>query len=295
MTDFEHQQLNITEQDTVPIPEGSLDNPIVDSRYTREEAIESMVGMSQVVEANPERRKNILERQEIVRVRYLSADQKIHEGQIIVDRDLAQDVGDLFAFLLAHKFTVHSVIPIAKYGGQDEESMLANNSSGFNYRYIKDTDRLSLHAFGFAIDINPRQNPVQKDGITIQPNDPSIVRDLGNPNTLTLEHKVVKWLKRRGWVWGGQWLKPYQDYQHFEKPLPTAEYVDQFIKRVLNNPELDPVELEKRISTVVQNSMHREHADNAMRLVETALRAGKISGILHNQLQKRLERFYEKV
>ncbi|MCK7509072.1 MAG: M15 family metallopeptidase [Desulfobacterales bacterium] len=38
--------------------------------------------------------------------------------------------------------------------------MADNNSSGFNFRVIADTNKLSLHSFGRAVDINPVQNPV---------------------------------------------------------------------------------------------------------------------------------------
>ena len=37
--------------------------------------------------------------------------------------------------------------------------MQKNNTSSFNYRKIEGKDKLSMHSFGFAIDINPFQNP----------------------------------------------------------------------------------------------------------------------------------------
>ncbi len=278
------------EQQGIAAPDGSFEDPIVDSEYTREQAIDSMAEVSQVVESNPERRKNIFERQSIVRVHYLSPEQKIHEGQIIVDKDLAQEVGDLFAFLMEENIAVHSVIPIIKYGGQDEQSMLANNSSGFNYRYIKGTDKLSLHAFGFAIDINPRDNPVQKDGVTIEPPGDDIVRDLDNPNTFTSDHKLVVWLKQRGWTWGGDWVTPYQDYHHFEKAIPTEAYINQMIKSVVPNPEVTAEDMKNRISKLISLSSTKEHLENIQRLLQNVIEHQKISSEMLEELSIQLNK-----
>ena len=41
----------------------------------------------------------------------------------------------------------------------DTNSIGHNNTSAFNYRVVPGTDRLSNHAMGFAIDLNPVENP----------------------------------------------------------------------------------------------------------------------------------------
>ena len=51
------------------------------------------------------------------------------------------------------------MVRVSDYGGDDERSMAANNSSGFNFRTIAGPDRSSNHSFGVAIDLNPVQNP----------------------------------------------------------------------------------------------------------------------------------------
>ena len=48
---------------------------------------------------------------------------------------------------------------VDRYEGDDDRSMAANNTSGFNRRPVAGTDRWSEHSYGRAIDLNPVQNP----------------------------------------------------------------------------------------------------------------------------------------
>ena len=173
--------------------------------------------MSNGIKQNPQAPcpKIILRRQIVVNVSYYSFDDKTHRGQIIVAKDLAQDVKDVFKLLLQEKFPISSVIPISEFWWDDELSMRANNSSGFNYRTITGTNRLSNHAYGRAIDINPLLNPYVKEGI-VKPH--GATYRLDEPGTITSNSKITSFLKQRGWTWGGDW-KDRKDYQHFEKPL----------------------------------------------------------------------------
>ena len=44
---------------------------------------------------------------------------------------------------------------IERYDGSDHASMNADNTSGFNCRYVAGTSTWSQHAYGKAIDLNP--------------------------------------------------------------------------------------------------------------------------------------------
>jgi len=245
MNERELSKINFPE--TNHPPDGSFEYPLIDSNLNREQ-IESFI-----LESNPEA-KDILDRQELVSVKYLNKDGKFCKGQIMVDRQLASDVEELFTFLLNQKFMVDKVVPIqdVQYGGEDELSMQDNNSSALNYRYIADTTRLSLHAFGFAIDINPWDNPVVKDGETLAPI--GAVRDLDDPQTFTPEHPVVKWLEERGWEWGGNWGNdPYEDNHHFQKPLATEQYLQQ-LQDQLSDQKISQSDYEMRVARANKNS-----------------------------------------
>lgn len=191
---------------------GTLEVPIVDSRMSREEAFEGLD------EKCPE---DIRKRQKVVNVKYYSFDRKVHEGQLVIDGELEDDIKAVFEEALKERFPIHSVIPISdkrfrKDGRWDDDlSMEANNTSAFNYRRITGGIRLSKHAYGTAIDINPFQNPYIKGSIILPKGaayDPHV------EGTLTADHPVVHVFLRLGWEWGGNWTSR-KDYQHFEKPL----------------------------------------------------------------------------
>ena len=189
-------------------PVGSLQDPIVDSNISLQEALRK--------ESPPEFKK----RQRLVDVLYYSFDGKIHKGQVVIDERLVGDIQEVFGVVLKTKFPITSVIPIShdrffknKKWNEDEQSMLSNNTSAFNYRTVTGGKSLSQHAYGFAIDINPVQNPYIKGNIALPSN---AVYDTLKPGTLTQDSPVVKTFISLGWSWGGNW-KSLKDYQHFEK------------------------------------------------------------------------------
>ncbi len=192
--------------------DGNSKHPIIDSRMTESEAFDGL---------DPKCPKEIRGRQKVVKVKYYSTDGKIHQGQLVIDAGLKNDIKRVFALALKEHFPIYSVIPISdkrfrKDGRWDDElSMEANNTSAFNYREITGGGRLSNHAYGRAIDINTFQNPYIKNGIVLPHGakyDPSIA------GTLTAVHPIVRTFLQLGWAWGGNWTSP-KDYQHFEKPL----------------------------------------------------------------------------
>jgi peptidoglycan LD-endopeptidase CwlK len=177
---------------------------IIDSAMSFSEAIEGTTAPVEIVDSLA-----------LVDVFYYSFDGKRHQGQIIVDCAVEEDVYDIFAFLEKIKFPVGRAIPIVEYKWDDHESMAANNSSGFNFRVIEGTTKLSMHSLGRAVDINPRQNPIIYPDGRIAP-----ARAVYNPEkagTVTGDHPVVREFLKRGWHWGGNFDQP-KDYHHFEKP-----------------------------------------------------------------------------
>jgi hypothetical protein len=69
-----------------------------------------------------------------VHVSYWGFDNKKHVGLIIVNHELAQEVASIFKQLYKHRFPIERIEIIENYQGNDEDSMLANNSSAFNCR-----------------------------------------------------------------------------------------------------------------------------------------------------------------
>lgn len=149
----------------------------------------------------------------LVTVPYFSFSEMLGEGQLVVHRDLEDEVESIFKTLREMRFPIYRMVPIVAYGWNDDVSMAANNTSAFNYRVIAGTDRLSHHATGRAIDINPVQNPYMRAGGIVAP--ASATYDPTQLGTITDD--VVSVFKSYGWEWGGDWSDP-KDWQHFQKP-----------------------------------------------------------------------------
>ncbi len=162
--------------------------------------------------------QEILDRQVLVRVDFYDFNGGLGDGVVVVDRDLARDVSELFEKILVDGFPIARAIPIAdlEFKWNDDRSMAANNTSGFNYRPVTGVGgsrRLSAHALGRAIDINPLLNPYIK-GDVMKPEGAEY--DLARPGTIDANSFIIKFLKGRDWTWGGDWTS-LKDYQHFEK------------------------------------------------------------------------------
>lgn len=150
----------------------------------------------------------------LVDLRYRGFDGRLHEGQIVIHRELAEEVREIFSLLEKWGFPVGGAVPIVRYGWSDDASMAADNTSAFNYRFIAGTERLSRHATGRAVDINPLRNPaLYRDG-RIAP--PEALYRPGDPGTFTGGHPAVLAFRERGWRWGGD-FDHMRDYHHFEK------------------------------------------------------------------------------
>lgn len=186
---------------------------IVDSSFTLEKAL----SLRQAIEPPRE----VLDRLGIVDVTYYSFDGKLHQGQVVMDKDLLADVKGAFDLMTQTKFPVFSVIPSMdrSFMTDEQKAKTVNNSIGFSYRKVAGTDRLSNHSFGRAIDINPEINPYIKGEYSY-----GLDYDPAKPGTLTKDSVIVQYFKNRGWIWGGDWTDR-KDYMHFEKPLEEQSNV----------------------------------------------------------------------
>ena len=124
----------------------------------------------------------------------------------------------LFKELFINKFPIERMELIDNFGGDDIKSMESNNTSAFNYRVISGKDKLSKHAFGMAIDINPLYNPcVRDESVNPESGEYYANRNRLNKYTLIKGDLVYKILHDKfGFSWGGDFEK-CKDYQHYEK------------------------------------------------------------------------------
>ena len=138
-------------------------------------------------------------------------------GELVVDKNLSEEVVDIFEEIYNCKFPIEKMITIDYYNCNDDKSMEDNNTSAFNYRMVSGSRKLSDHSYGRAIDINPLLNPyIRKRDIQPKNGEKYVDRTQNEKGMIHQEDCVVKSFKSRGWQWGGDW-KYSKDYQHFYK------------------------------------------------------------------------------
>lgn len=145
-------------------------------------------------------------------------DDKVHTGRLVVHEDVADEVVSIFKKLYAQRYPIRRMEPVDKYDGDDYRSIDADNTSAFNCRPATGSGNWSKHAYGKAIDLNPRENPwVNADGSNSHRNaDAYVTRPLKKPGVINPGDRVVKTFAAEGWEWGGYWSGA-KDYQHFSK------------------------------------------------------------------------------
>ena len=164
----------------------------------------------------------------LLHLSHYDKDGKVQVGELICNKAIAADLIEIFRELYKAQYRIERMETIDKYGGDDERSMTANNTSCYNYRLKTGNKKeLSMHARGLAIDINPLYNPyihhrtgriapvagkawVNNREKLKEPWPGALIKKGDLIHTLFLKH---------GFTWGGSW-RSCKDYQHFEKPLP---------------------------------------------------------------------------
>ena len=150
----------------------------------------------------------------------------VETGEMVVNKAVAEDVLDIFAELYDIKYPIERMELVDNYSADDYTSIDYNNTSAFNYRPSTDgSGRLSQHALGRAIDINPQINPyVNSNQVGSHSNAKEYwSRDWKNWSDETAQKayigpdaEIYKIFINHGWEWGGSWSS-YRDYQHFQK------------------------------------------------------------------------------
>lgn len=155
-----------------------------------------------------------------LRMLHVGWDDLPREGEMVVHKDLAGAVVRVFRRLYEARWPVQRMRLVDAYRGDDAASMAANNTSGFNCREVTGGGRLSEHAYGRAIDVNPVQNPYVRDALV----DPPAGRRYAHVDrtgtakpargVVVAGDVVTTAFRDIGWTWGGSWSSG-KDYQHF--------------------------------------------------------------------------------
>ena len=151
---------------------------------------------------------------------------QIQVGEMVVSKEILEDVFGVFKELFEAEYQIQSMYLVDNYWTGDPDttdsaSIDVNNTSAFCFRRATGSKKLSNHAYGKAIDINPQQNPYVsyssgKPKWSHANADDYIDRSTGLPHVITHEDLAYQAFTRRGFRWGGDWNNP-KDYQHFDK------------------------------------------------------------------------------
>lgn len=156
-----------------------------------------------------------------VHVRHMGFDGEAKDGELVVNKAIADDVLEIFEELYKADYPIEKVRLVDEYDADDEASMSDNNSSAFNFRFISHTTRISKHGLGMAVDINTRYNPYVKTvngKLSIEPANGADYVDRSKDFPYKIDHDDLcyKLFTEHGFTWGGDWTHS-KDYQHFER------------------------------------------------------------------------------
>jgi hypothetical protein len=161
-----------------------------------------------------------LEDLRLVKVSYWNFHGEVRTGPFVLHKRVAEDVLWVFKRLFRAKFPIKAIKLAAKDRPRRPEDYWNmsrwSTSASFNCRPATDSSSLSQHSYGWALDINPLQNPyVRGDG--------TVLRHIAIPFKDRSFHRkgmihdgdiVVRSFARIGWKWGGHWHS-LKDYMHF--------------------------------------------------------------------------------
>jgi hypothetical protein len=153
----------------------------------------------------------------LLEVSHRGFDGEPHRGELVVHGRVARRIIDVMRSLYRHRFPIRRMKPIDAYGSDDRRSMAADNTSGFNCRFVAGRPGVwSQHAYGRAIDINPIENPyVSGSHVSPPEGRPYADRSRDAKGMIHRGDHVVRAFRRAGWGWGGNWPGATKDYHHF--------------------------------------------------------------------------------
>ena len=156
----------------------------------------------------------------VVTYRYYGFDHATHFGQIVVNARVASPIAAVFAKLYRLRFPIRDGAFASTYGPHPDRS--GDVTASFECRDAAAspcsgsarTHHWSMHAYGEAVDLDPRENPYVGCGMTRDKTALSYMkRSRHRPGMVT--PAVRRAFASIGWGWGGSWFGSTKDYMHF--------------------------------------------------------------------------------
>jgi hypothetical protein len=160
----------------------------------------------------------------VLTVSHWGFDGRQHTGQLVVNRDVAAPLATVFERLHALRFPIRHMRLDDMYGPRRARPTDGDITGSFRCRQAVPSPCVegsgggvsgwSNHAYGYAIDVNPIENPYVGCGRT---RDPGSTRYLDRSRLRKgmVTPAVVRAFRSIGWGWGGDWTGDTKDYMHF--------------------------------------------------------------------------------
>ena len=156
----------------------------------------------------------------VLSYRYYGFDRQTHLGQIVVNQQVASPLATVFAKLYRLRFPIRDGAFASMYGphphpnGDVTASFECRDAAASPCSSSSTTHNWSMHAFGEAVDLDPRENPYVGCGMTRDKTARSYLnRSRHRPGMVT--PAVRRAFASIGWGWGGSWVGSTKDYMHF--------------------------------------------------------------------------------
>lgn len=157
----------------------------------------------------------------LIEANYRGFDGYRHRGQLIVNAAIAGKARKALTRLYNRGVPIRQMRLVDEYGknrnglpgANDYASMAADNTSGFNCRYVvgRESQRArSPHASGRSLDINPWENPYVQG--TVYPHRYFLNRSRKAPGQFKPGNAAYQVMRSVGCRWGGT----YRDYHHWD-------------------------------------------------------------------------------
>jgi len=158
----------------------------------------------------------------LLTVTHRGFDRRARTGQLVVNRRAVAPLTEAFRRLYRRGFPIRHMRFADYYGPARGRPADGDVTASFECREAvpspcvggSGTGTWSMHAYGLAVDINPRENPYVGCGQSRDPTARSY-RDRSNRRRGMVGRGAVRAFAAVGWGWGGAWTGDTKDYMHF--------------------------------------------------------------------------------
>lgn len=157
-----------------------------------------------------------LEELRYMRLTFWGFDDRAHTGELLIHRDAADPVVDVFRRLFDERFPIEEMRVVAPAELDALPTGDGNNTTAFVCRPTRGSSRWSQHAYGLAVDVNPFHNPYERGDLVLPELASAYTDRTWERPGMILEHgSVVEAFHAIGWGWGGDWTGRAVDPMHF--------------------------------------------------------------------------------